>query len=100
MFAAAIDRVTRNAEYPHHEIRVILIPSTSAVSAATKGAGNIRPRLAARRRIPAAAFGESEYLSDTPLCRTADNEHATAPLGDSEILAVQHAPSDSRPALP
>jgi hypothetical protein len=71
-----------------------------AMSACCKAAGNVRPRLAARRRIPAAAFGESEYVGDICLCRTADKEHATAALGDSEILAVQHAPADSRPALP
>ena len=29
-----------------------------------------------------------------------DKKHATAPLGDSEVLAVQPPPADSRPALP
>jgi hypothetical protein len=50
--------------------------------------------------MPAAALEESEYLGDTCRCRTAESEQATTALGDSEILAVQHAPADSRPALP
>jgi hypothetical protein len=32
----------------------------------------MRPRFAARRRIPAAAREESEYFGDTLRCRTAD----------------------------
>jgi hypothetical protein len=69
-------------------------------SAAWSAGGNSRPRFAARRRMPAAAFAESEYLGNTLGIRTADKEHATAPLGDSEMLAVQNAVADSRPALP
>jgi hypothetical protein len=36
-----------------------------AASARCKGIGNVRPRFAARRRIPDAAREESEYLGDT-----------------------------------
>lgn len=68
--------------------------------AASKAGGKVRPRFVARRRIPAAAFGLKEYLLDTCGCRTADKEHTTATLGDSKILAVQHAVADHRPALP
>lgn len=60
----------------------------------------MRPRFAARRKIPAAARGLKEYLGDTVFCRTADKEHAAATLRDSEMLAVQHCVADHRPAFP
>lgn len=73
---------------------------TSEVNADASWSGSCRPRFAARFKIPFAARGESENLGDTCFCRTADKEHSTATLGDSEITAVQNSVSDSRPALP
>jgi hypothetical protein len=69
-------------------------------SAEDSAGGSSRPRFAARFKIPRAALGESEYLSDTCFCRTADKEHATATLSHSEVARVQHPPADSRPAFP
>ena len=88
-----------------HQIHVVLCPSSRLVDARTvraacKAGGNSRPRFSALRRIPRAAFGLKKYRSDTLLCRTADKEHAAAALGDSEMLAVQNPPADSRPAFP
>ena len=74
--------------------------AASSRRAASKAGGNSRPRFSARRRIPRAAFGLKKYFADTRFCRTADKEHATAALGDSEIAAVQNPVADDRPALP
>ena len=38
----------------------------------------------------AAALAESEYLLGTSASRTCDNEHATASLGDTEVLTIQN----------
>jgi hypothetical protein len=57
----------------------------SEVNADASWSGNVRPRFAARFKIPCAARGESEYLGDTRFCRTADKEHSTASLGHSEV---------------
>lgn len=70
------------------------------VSACCNTAGKIRPSLSTRLRMPLAALGESEYFGDTRLCRTADKEHATAELGNSEELRVKNAVADNRPAFP
>lgn len=72
-----------------HSVRVGY-PAT-ATSAASKGAGNLFPRRSARRRIPAHAFAESEYLArcGPVVSKTSDNEHTLAPLGQSEELSVQ-----------
>ena len=64
-------------------------------------AGNSRPRLSARRRIPAHAFGLKEYFAGTPdVSTTSDNEHAAASLWNSEVLSVKHAPGDAIPEFP
>ena len=60
----------------------------------------MRPRFAARRKIPAAALGLKKYFFDTSLCRTADKEHSLPSLGEVEITRVQHAVADHIPALP
>jgi hypothetical protein len=71
------------------------------VSAASKGRGNSRPRRDARRRIPLAAFGLKKYLRGTGrVSKTSDNEHATAALGDSEVLSVQHSVGEPIPESP
>jgi hypothetical protein len=62
-----------------------------AVSASASPAGSTRPRRAARRRIPAAAFGLKQNLDRcSPVSSTSDKEHALPPLGDAEILSVQY----------
>src|SRR5262249_48755830 len=73
----------------------------SASSAVIKRGGKVLPRLAARRRMPAAAFADSQYLRGTArVSRTADNEHATASLGDSEPSRVQNSVGPPIPELP
>jgi hypothetical protein len=72
-------------------------PAT-ARSAVISDAGKARSRLAARRRIPAAAFGLKQYLSRCgPVSKTSDNDDATAPLRDSEVLSVQNSVGDPIP---
>lgn len=64
-----------------------------AASAPASGAGRIRPRFPARRRMPAAARGLKKYLDRCgPVSKTSDKEHAAASLGDSEPLSVQYSP--------
>jgi hypothetical protein len=63
-------------------------------------AGRTRPRLAARRRIPAAAFGLKKYLHRCgPVSKTSGKEHAAASLGDSEELSVQNSPRHAVPEV-
>ena len=67
--------------------------------AACKWDGNVRPRFAARRKIPAAARGLKKNLCGTWLSKTTDNEHSLASLGHVEISAVEHTPRYPIPAL-
>jgi hypothetical protein len=54
--------------------------------------------LAARRRMPAAALADSQYLRGTVrVSKTADNEDTTAPLGDSEEPCIDSSPRDAVP---
>ena len=64
-----------------------------ATSAASSIGGNAFPRLAARRRIPAHDFGESQYFGgiDASGSSTEDKDAATA-LWRPEELTVQYAP--------
>jgi hypothetical protein len=60
--------------------------------------GNPFPRFAARRSIPAQAFALKKYRRGTPsISKMSDNEDATAPLGHSEELSVQHSPGATIP---
>ena len=84
----------------HGDYRIL--PSRIAVSfdspptsckAWRKIVGNSFPRLAARRSMPAQAFALKKYRRGTPpVSKMSDNEDATAPLGHSEELSVQHSP--------
>ena len=53
-----------------------------------------RPRVSARRRIPAHAFALKKYLGGVEPggSITCHNEDAAAPLGHSEMLRVQNSP--------
>jgi len=77
-------------------------PAT-ARSACSNAGGNVRPRRLARRRIPAAAFGESEYLSDAFGSRIVvsdcDHENSPSTLGDGEVLRVENPEAPPIPAL-
>ena len=56
------------------------------------------PRFAARRSIPAQAFALKKYRRGTPpVSKMSDNEDATASLGHSEELSVQHSPGATIP---
>jgi hypothetical protein len=50
--------------------------------------------------MPFAAFGLKKYLSGTsPVSIASNNIDSLARLGDSEVPAVKHAPSDTIPEL-
>jgi len=75
----------------------VVAPATLA-SAAAKRSGNFFPRFAARRSIPAQAFALKKYRRGTaPVSKMSDNEDATASLGHSEELSVQHSPGATIP---
>ena len=77
----------------------VVAPATLA-SAAAKRSGNFFPRFAARRSIPAQAFALKKYRRGTaPVSKMSDNEDATASLGHSEELSVQHSPGATIPEL-
>jgi hypothetical protein len=71
--------------------------AASASNASSKGGGSALPRTLARRKIPLAARAESAYRSLTVISKTSDNEHSTAPLGDSEVSSVDHPPGAAIP---
>lgn len=63
-------------------------------------ASSTRPRRSARRKIPDAAFGLKQYFDRSGrVSKTSDNDDATASLGDSEVLSVQHSVGDAIPAF-
>src|SRR5438132_2874122 len=69
-------------------------------SATLSAVGDVRPRRAARLRMPAAAFGLKENRGGALSSKICDNEHATAALGDSEPLRIQDSPRDvQRPCV-
>jgi hypothetical protein len=75
----------------------VVAPATLA-SAAAKRSGNVFPRFAARRSIPAQAFALKKYRCGTPpVSKMSNNEDATASLGHSEELSVQHSPGATIP---
>jgi hypothetical protein len=56
------------------------------------------PRLAARRRIPAQAVALKKYRGGSaPVSKTSDNEDATAPLWNSEVLSVKNSVGEPIP---
>jgi hypothetical protein len=70
------------------------------LSASISRGGNVFPRFAARLRIPAAAFADSQYLRGTArVSKTADNEDTAATLGDSEPARVQNPPGHAVPEV-
>jgi hypothetical protein len=63
-----------------------------------KGGNRFLPIRAARLRQPLAAFGLKKYLRGTfPVSITPDNVDSTTRLGDSEVFAIKHTPSDAIP---
>ena len=74
--------------------------AATAARALTKASGNVRFRFLARRRIPRAACGESEYFDGTaPVSKMSDNKHPSAALRDSKMLRVQYAPRHTVPEV-
>jgi hypothetical protein len=79
----------------------------TASKAMRRASGNTRPRFAARRRIPAQAFGVKKYRCGTGLVsKTSDNEHTVSPLRDgtlepvhTHVLSVQHSVGPPVPEL-
>ena len=51
--------------------------------------------------MPVAALGLKQYFDRSGrVSKTSDNEDATAPLGNSEVLSVQHSPGEPITAFP
>jgi len=63
----------------------------TASKARRNGVGSSLPRLAARRRIPVAAFWLKKNLGGALGSSMSDNEHTSAALGHSEVLSVKDA---------
>lgn len=76
----------------------VVTPATLSRATAKRG-GNILPRRSARLRMPLAAFEESEKRLGGSGSKMSDNEHSTAPLGNSEVSRVQHSPRNAIPEL-
>ena len=75
--------------------------SATAVSACINGTGNVRPRLSARRRIPAQAAWLKKYLRGrSPVSNISDKHDSPAALWNSEVLSVQHSVGPPVPELP
>lgn len=75
-------------------------PRLISVSAVRIGSGIFFPRFSARRRIPRAASRPKKYFCGRPpVSKISDKEDAAAPLGDSEVLSVQHSPCHAIPAV-
>ena len=70
-------------------------------SAARSSSGSVLRLRSARRRIPAAALGESENLAGIgPVSsKSRKEEEAKSSLGDAETARVQHAPRHIRPEV-
>src|SRR3954471_4306206 len=70
----------------------------TAVNAACNWEGNSFPRLTARRRIPLQARAlKKNRCGTSPVSKTSDNEHATAPLWNSEVLSVKNSVGEPIP---
>jgi hypothetical protein len=74
--------------------------AASASNASSKGGGSALPRTLARLKIPLAARAESAYRSLTVISKTSDNEHSTAPLGNSKESSVKCSPRAAKPDFP
>jgi hypothetical protein len=75
-------------------LSVVVVRATAA-KAAESGRGSCRPRVSARRKIPAAALRLKEYLGGTSASSTSAKEvNAPPPLGHAEVAAVQDSPGE------
>jgi hypothetical protein len=78
---------------------LVVVRTTCSNAVRSKG-GNALARFAARRSIPAQAVALKKYRrGTTPVSKMSDNEDATAPLGHSEELSVQHSPGATVPEV-
>jgi hypothetical protein len=93
------DGVRRLGAVPPVAVEVAsgVVASERARNAVSNCSGSFRPLRSARRSIPAAALGLKENLEGAWLSKTSDKVHATAPLGDSEVTAVQDTPRKAVP---
>src|SRR3990167_6093224 len=77
----------------YEEVRFVPLPArtpATAMRASAKCGGNVRPRAAARRRIPRQAVALKKYRCGTsPVSKMSDKEDATPALGYSKVLSVQ-----------
>jgi len=78
-------------------LSLVIVRATCSNAIRSKG-GNALARFAARRSIPAQALALKKYRCGTaPVSKMSDNEDATASLGHSEELSVQHSPGATIP---
>jgi hypothetical protein len=80
-------------------LSLVVIRATCSNAVRSKG-GNARARRSARRKIPAQAFALKKYRRGSlPRSKMSDNEDATASLGHSEELSVQHSSGATIPEV-
>ncbi|MGD9643891.1 MAG: hypothetical protein AB7V08_14280 [Elusimicrobiales bacterium] len=78
--------VAPSSERSGNEV-IVPVPAITLSSACRNWTGNALPRRAARRRMPAQAFGLKKYCGGTfPASKMSDNEDTAASLGSSEEL--------------
>ena len=76
---------------------LVIVRPTRSDAIRRKG-GNVFPRFAARRSMPAQAFALKKYRRGTaPVSKMSDNEDAASALGHSEELSVQDSPGATIP---
>jgi hypothetical protein len=72
----------------------------TASKTSRRDGGRDLPRFAARRMIPAQAFGLKKNRGGTsPVSKICDNEDAAPPLGNSEVLSVKNPVGEPIPEL-
>src|SRR5262249_45693485 len=73
---------------------------TTSARASARRSGSFRPRFADRRKIPAAALGvKKDFRGPGWVSKTSDKQYTLAPLGDPEVLSVQHSPRHAIPEV-
>jgi hypothetical protein len=79
---------------------VVSVRVVTATRACRNRSGNGRFLVSDLRKIPAQARLLKKYRCGTsPVSKISDNEDATAALGDSEVLSVQHSVCETVPEL-
>ena len=91
-------RARRTCRHDSSRLAIVVVRATAS-KAAERCDGSSRPRFAALRRIPFAAFEERKKRLGAFGSKMSDNEHTAASLGDSEVSRVQHSPRHAIPEV-